>query len=283
MMPFRCRRPARPRPAFLSGFVVALLLAGCAATSHAPSAAQSADVRRVLAPTGPLRVAVYSGSPSSIVVDPAGGAPRGVGYDLGRAFAARLGVPFAPVVFANNAQALAAIRDGSADLTFTNASPARAREMDFSPVFMDVEKSALVARGSPVRTLADLQRPGTRIGVSAGSTTAGELAPLYPDATIVPIATLAEAKATLGRGEIVAFATNDAILYEMSDALPGSTVIAGHWGLEHFAAGVPKGRAADHPDAAAVIAAFIDDARRDGTIATAVAHAGLRGVVPPPR
>lgn len=250
------------------------VLAGCATPASAPTT----DVRAVLAPAGALRVATYVGSPSSYVVG-ADGAPRGVGYDLGRALAARLGVPFVPVLFPNNAAALASVRDGSTDLTFTNASPERAAAIDFAGTFLDVEKSALVARGSPVRTLDDLKRPGARIGVSAGSTTAGELAPLYPAATIVPIATLKDAAAALDRGEIVAFATNDAILFELSDGLPGSTVLPGHWGLEHFAPGVPKGRLAAHPDAAAFLERFVDDARADGTIAAAVARAGLRGVV----
>ena len=83
--------------------------------------------------------------------DPAGceasGGPRGVGYDLGKELAKRLGVPYAPVVFSRNADVLAAIKDGTADVAFTNSSSAaRAKDMDFGPPFMDVELGYLVPK-----------------------------------------------------------------------------------------------------------------------------------------
>ena len=247
-----------------------------AARRPPPSPAASDAARAVLAPTGALRVGLYVGSPSSIVPSDRPDATRGVGYDLGRAMADRLGVPFKPVVFANNGLVLAAVRRGDVDVTFTNATPARARDMDFSPPFLDVEKSFLVPPGSSARALDDLRRPGARIGVSAGSTSAVELAPDYPTATIVAMPTLEAAVDALRDGRLDAFATNKAILFELSDALPGSRVLDGSWGLEHFAAGIPKGRDAGRP----FVDAFVADARRDGGIERAVRRAGLRGTVP---
>jgi polar amino acid transport system substrate-binding protein len=263
----------------LLALVVAL---ASACTSPSPVAAPSADAaagaaqaRRTLAPTGRLRVAVYRGSPSSMLDGPTPEATRGVGWDLGREMARRLGVPFEPQVFARNAEALAAIRAGTADVIFTNASPERARDMDFSPTFVDVEKSFLVPAGSPLATLADLQRPGVRIGVSQGSSTESELRPDYPRARLLPAPTLQAAAAMLADGRLDAFATNKAILFEMSDGLPGSRVLAGHWGMEHFAAGIPKGRDAGR----AFVGAFIAAAVRDGVVARAIERAGLRGTV----
>ena len=84
-----------------------------------------------------------------------------------------------------------------------------------------------------------------------------------------------ETIAMLRDGRLDAFATNKAILYELSDALPGSTVLGGSWGLEHFAAGIPKGRDGGR----AAIARFVSDVQHDGTVARAVARAGLRGTV----
>jgi polar amino acid transport system substrate-binding protein len=247
-------------------------LVGCAADPLA-----SASARQALAPTGSLRVGVYVGSPSSVLVGDAPGQERGVGYDLGRALAARLGVPFKPVIFPNNAEVLAAIKAGSLDVIFTNMTSARARDMDFSSPFLDVEKSFLVGPASPLDSIAAVRRPGLRVGVSEGSSTQGELAPELPGATIVPAASLKVAIEMLRDGRIDAFATNNAILYEMSDALPGSRVLPGRWGMEHFAAAIPKGRAPQLP----ALDAFITDAMADGTVARAVARAGLRGTVAP--
>ncbi len=274
------------RKTFLPVALAALLaaaLAGCStppagsAAASPAAATASPAVRQVLAPTGKLRVAMYRGSPSSFVQPSPSDAPRGVSYDLGQALAARLGVPFEPVVFPNNAQSLAAVKAGQADFTFTNATAERAKDMDFSPTVLDVEKSALVAGNSPLRALDGLKRPGVRIGVSQGSSTSAELAPLYPAAVTVPAPTLQQAIAMLGSGQIDAFATNNAILYEMGDQLPGSRVLPGRWGMEHFAVGIPRGRDAGR----AFIADFVRQATADGTVQRAVARANLRGTVQP--
>lgn len=264
-------------------FVAAVaLIASCAVGGLSGCAGRlpvADSARQVLAPTGALRVGLYEGSPSSIVQATAPGQERGVGFDLGKALALRLGVPFRPVVFEKNAEVLAAIRAGTLDVTFTNASPERAGFIDFTPTFMDVEKSFLVVSRSRLGSTDDVRRQALRVGVSEGSSTAGELLPLFPAATIVPVATLKAAIEMLEGGRIDAFATNKAILFEMSDALPGSRVLPGSWGLEHFAAGIPKGRESQ----LAIVSAFIDGALADGTVSRAVNRAGLRGVVAPTR
>ena len=72
-----------------------LLVAGCAATAPAVDPA----VARVLAPTGTLRVGVYPGSPTSLVVNPKTGERAGVAMELGQALGSRLGVPVQVVEF----------------------------------------------------------------------------------------------------------------------------------------------------------------------------------------
>jgi len=79
--------------------------------------------------------------------------------------------------------------------------------------------------------------------------------------------------AKLRDGRLDAFATHKAILFEMTDRLPGARVLDGRWGLEHFAAGIPKGRERGLPALSAALAAL----QADGTVARAVARAGVRG------
>src|SRR6516225_5996524 len=81
-------------------------LAGCA--SFAPPNDPSAV--RALAPTGKLRVGLYPGTPTSIIGDPGSPSARGVGFELGRALAQRVGVPFEPVLLPNNAEVFAAAK-----------------------------------------------------------------------------------------------------------------------------------------------------------------------------
>ncbi|HEY0295625.1 MAG TPA: transporter substrate-binding domain-containing protein [Bordetella sp.] len=248
-----------------------LLTAGLASASPADDAA-----RQALAPSGVLRVGLYRGSPTSIIENAASHESRGVAYDLGRQLAAALGVPCETVVYPANAPLLKALASSEVDVVFTNATAERARHMDFSPVFMSVEKSLLVPGGSSLKTLQDAKRPGLRVGVSQGSSTSEELLALYPGMSTQPIDTLQHAAQMLASGQIDAFGTNDAILYQMSDGVPGSRVLPGHWGTETFAAGIPKGRQAGMP----FLRGFMAAAEADGSVAHAVARADLRGVLP---
>ena len=62
-------------------------------------AAPAPEVRQVLAPTGKLRVGLLLGRPLSVTRDSPSGEMKGVGFDLGKEFARRIGVPFEPVLY----------------------------------------------------------------------------------------------------------------------------------------------------------------------------------------
>jgi len=96
---------------------------------------------------------------------------------------------------------------------------------------------------------------------------------ILANATMVPMPSLAEGAHAVADGRIDAYASNKAILFEMSDGLPGSRVI-GNWGSEAFAFGIPKGRQA----ALAYLGAFVEQERRRGSFREAAERAGVRGL-----
>jgi polar amino acid transport system substrate-binding protein len=264
---------AIPRHALHVALLSLALVAACANTSTSvPSAATQA-----LAPTGKLRVGLYPGTPTSIIGEPASADAKGVGFDLGRELARRAGIPYEPVVFPNNAEVFAAAKAGSVDVVFTNATPARMKDLDFSPTVLQVEQGYLVPQSSAIRDLEEIDRSGVRVGVSEGSTSEAALSRELRSATVVRTSSLKAARDMLATGKLEAFATNKATLFEMSDALPGSRVLAGRWGLESFAIGIPKGREA----ALRLVTRLVADARADGAVTRAVQRAGLRGTVLP--
>lgn len=262
-------RPASRIGRALAACAVVFLLAACANVASFPDA----GARAALAPTGKLRVGLYRGSPTSYIAGDAGGEARGVSHDLGRELATRLGVPFEPTVHANNAQLLDAVKAGTVDVILTNATADRKRFIDFTDTVLLIEKSYLVPAGSPIPDAAAVDRAGVRVGVSQGSSSQKELAAELHHASIVPVPTLKEASRMLAAGSLDAFGTNNAILFEMSDGLPGSRVLPGRWGLETFALGTPKGRG----DGIRYLQSFARSVRSDGTVARAVAKAGVRG------
>ena len=253
--------------------IVASLLAGCGSTAIAPSP----ETRQILAPTGKLRVGLYPGTPTSIIRDPTSGESKGVGYELGKELARRLGVPFEPVVFSKNAEVLEALKSGQVDAAFTNASAARAKDMDFTTPYLEIELGFLVPPGSALSTstLADVDRPGIRVGVTERSTSDGTLSRELKNAVVVRVATVKQGIEMLSLRKIDAYATNKATLFEMSDEVPGSKVLNGRWGVERHAIAIPKGR----DRGMAFARKFAEDARSEGLVKSAVARAGLRGTV----
>ena len=77
------------------------------------------------------------------------------------------------------------------------------------------------------------------------------------------------------KGELDAFATNKAILFEMNQSLPGFRVLDGRWGTESMAIAIPKGREAALP----YLRQFAKDVQANGLLAAMVSKSGLRGTV----
>ena len=234
--------------------------------------AQAADIQLVLAPTGSLRVALYTGTPTSVLSTTD---LRGVGYDLGKELAHRLNVPFQPIVFSKNADVLLAVKEGRADVVFTNASAERAKDMDFTQPYLLIELGYLAREKAPVRALADVDRPGVRVGVTAKSSSEAELSRDLKNAKVVPVETVGIGIRMLLAGTLDLYATNKATLFEMADQLPGSRMLDGSWGDERHALAIPKGRDSALP----YVRAFIADAVTSGLVKAAVYRAGLRGAV----
>ena len=233
----------------------------------------AADVRRALAPTGVLRVGVYPGSPTSWVKDPKTGESVGIALDLGKELAKRLNVPVQVIEFDRVALVLDALKDGKVDFTFTNATAVRAKDMDFTAPLVRLELGYLVAGASPLRSVAEIDKAGMRVGVSQGSSSQGVLTQLYKQAKVVPADSLTQAQAMLSAKQIDAFATNKGILFEMSDTLPGSRVLDGRWGLENLALAIPKGRDLARPYLQNIAQTLVSN----GFLAKAIQRSGLRG------
>ena len=268
--------PARAPRRMMVKLVAALAIAGSIiATGAGCAAAADPELQKVLAPTGKRRVGLYPGTPTSILPDATN--PRGVGYDLGKEFARRLGVAYEPVVFSKNAEVLEAVKTAHIDMVFTNASEKRARDMDFGPRYLEIELGYIVPQKSPVSTLADIDKPGVRLGVTKGSSSDGVRSRGLKSAEIVGAVKAGAAVDMIAAGQLDAFATNKATLFEMQQQLPGSSVPDEVWGVERHAIAIPKGR----DQGRAFVEKFTNDAKSEGLIEAAVARAGLRGAMAP--
>jgi polar amino acid transport system substrate-binding protein len=246
----------------------AFALAGCA---NAPAPADAA-ARHALAPTGTLRIGVYSGSPTSYVRT-ADGREAGLALEMGRMLGERLGVPVRVVQYDRIALILQAMRAGEVDFTFTNATEERRPLVDFSPAILRLELGYLVPAGSKIASADEVDRAGMRIGVTEGSSSQSFLSHHLTAAKLVGAPSIAKAVEMIRTGGVDAYATNKGILFELADQLPGARVLPGRWGAEGLAIAYPKGREAG----TATMRDFAERLRTSHELRDMVARAGLRG------
>lgn len=229
--------------------------------------------REILAPKGKLRVGVYYGSPTSMVRDSKTNEIHGLSFDLGQELAKRLTVPFEQVTYQRISDVLEGMKAGDVDFTVSNSTPARAATVMFSQNLLTIELGYLVSAASPITAIAEIQKPGLRIGVTQGSTSQGTIPELLPNATVVPAENYKRGIEMLEHGEIDTYATNKPTLFEMSDQMSGSRILDGRWGEEHLAIAIPKG----HEAALEYIQHFVQDVQANGLVAQSAERAGLRG------
>ena len=256
----------------MNRLIVAMAAAAVAASAFG---ALAQDARQILAPKGKLRVGVYLGSPTSMVRDSKTNEVHGLSFDLGKELARRLNVPFEQVTYQRISDVLEGMKAGDVDFTVSNSTPARAATVTFSQNLLTIELGYLVAATSPITALADVQKPGLRIGVTQGSTSQGTIPKLLPNATVVGAENYKRGIEMLEHGEIDTYATNKPTLFEMSDQMPGSRVLEGRWGEEHLAVAIPK----DHGAALEYIRHFVEEVQTSGLVAKSAEQAGLRGAV----
>ena len=210
-----------------------------------------------------------------MVRDRVSGEFHGLTIDLGKHLASRLDIPLELATYQRIAEVLAGIKAQDVDFTISNATPARAADAAFSQMLLSLELGYLVAAASKLKSIAGVDLPGVRVGVALGSTSERTLPKMFDQAIVVSAPNLELAIAMLHRGELDVFATNKPILFEMSDAMPGSRVLDGRWGEEHIAIAIPRGR----EQAMQYLHRFVDDVRTNGVLARIADRAGLRGLV----
>jgi polar amino acid transport system substrate-binding protein len=254
--------------------VIVALSSGCTGTK-----AIRRGEAQALAPTGRLRVAVYADDPLAANQDQIAAGGTGVLHDLslevGQELARHLGVGFEAIEFESQPPAFDALRAGGVDFMIINATALRAKSVDFSPELVQTEQGFLVVFGSPLTSLADVDRPNIRVGVSEGSSSQGILSGQLKNAAVIPVSTIKNAVDRLSHKDLDAFATNKAVLFALSDHVPGSRVLDGRYGVERLAIGIPKGR----DEGLQYLRTFVADVKSTGFFDRAARKVRLRGTV----
>ena len=234
----------------------------------------SAAARSELAPTGTLRVGINMGNFLLTAKDPKTGEPCGIAVDLGRELGRRLGVPVEILPYPSPGDLAGAAKSGVWDVGFLGAEPQRANEIDFTAAYVEIEATYLVPPGSPLKTIADVDRPGVRIAISAKSAYDLFLTRTLKNAQLIRETGADNVFKRFVDDKLEALASLKPRLVIDHDHLPGSRILDGRFTAVQQAAGTPKGRSAG----AQYLREFIEDIKASGLVARTIEKNGVRGL-----
>ena len=259
---------------YFLGAAMIIAAGTCAALAQAPGPTSKGstvtsvppEVVKELAPTGKLRAALNLGN--GVLVQGSPQEPRGVTVDLSRELARRLGVPVEFVTYEAAGKVFEALKTGAWDVAFFAIEPVRAADVDFTAPYVLIEGTYMVLKDSPLKVVADVDRPGVRIAVGVGSAYDLYLTRNLKNATLV------RAKTGGGRAMIDLFLADKLEaaagvkqpLVEYAATDPKVRVMDGRFQVIEQAMGTPKGRTA----AARYLRGFVEEMKASGFVADAL-------------
>lgn len=234
----------------------------------------NAAVRSELVPTGKLRVGVNLGNFLLVNKDPASGEMRGVVPDLAQELGRRLGVSVELIGHSGAGQVADGAKAGTWDVGFIGAEPQRAAEIAFTLAYLEIPATYLVPAKSPIRTIAEVDRPGVRIAVSARSAYDLYLSRSLKHAQLVRAEGIPASYDLFVKEKLEVLSGLLPRLTTDVARLPGARILEGRFTAIQQAIGTPKARTA----AAAYLREFVADIKASGLVAEAIERHAVHGV-----
>jgi polar amino acid transport system substrate-binding protein len=262
-------------------WLAALALSLATAVSPA-QVGNDAAARDALAPTGTLRAVFLATNPMQGRVDAETREVTGPAADIVRELAGRLGVPAAIEPVPGVPAVIEAVRNASADIGFLAYDATRAEQVAFTQAYILGHNSYIVRADSPIRTLAEADRAGVRIGARDGVAVDLFLSRTLQSATLLHLpreTTEAQATRLVLTGEIDAYAANTERLAIAAAIEPRIRVVDGSLVDAEQAIVVTLGNEAG----VAFLDRFLDEARTSGFLQSLVERHELAGVSVAPK
>jgi polar amino acid transport system substrate-binding protein len=229
-------------------------------------------IRSELAPTGTLRAGLNRSNFLLVTKGSPDDNPRGVASDMARELARRLDVAVSFLNFESPGKMADAVKTW--DVAFLGAEPARAGEIDFTPAYVEIEATYLVPAGSPLKAIADVDRPGVRISVSNRSAYDLYLTRELKHAELVRSDGLDASYDRFVGDKLDALSGLRPRLVLDVLKIPGAKILEGRFTAIQQAIGTPKGR----PAGAQYLRDFVAEVKASGFVAGLIERHGARGL-----
>jgi polar amino acid transport system substrate-binding protein len=227
-----------------------------------------------LARTGVLRAGINLSNGLLVTGMSQSGNPQGVAPDMAAEIARRLGVPVAYVKFDRPSKLADAAGTDAWDIGLIGAEPARAEKIAFTPAYCEIEATYLVRESSPLRNIADVDRPGSRIAVRAGSAYDLWLTRNLKHAMLVRSDSADGPFNQFVAEDLDALAGLRPQLISEVGKLAGAKILPGNFTAVQQAIGTLKSNIA----AAAFLREFVEEAKRSGFVAGLIARHKVVGL-----
>ncbi len=227
-----------------------------------------------LAPHGVLRAGINMSNFLLVTDTAANGDPVGVSPDMAAEIARRLGVDLVLVPYPHpGALADAATRD-EWDIGNIGAEPQRAKTIAFSAAYCEIEATYLVPAGSPIGTIAEVDRPGVRIATKDRAAYSLWLENHLEQASLVLTETIDGSFDAFVDQGLEALAGLRPRLISDLKRLPGARLLDGKFSSVQQAIGTPHKNA----QAAVWLAQVVEELKASGFVAEAIARHGVEGL-----
>jgi polar amino acid transport system substrate-binding protein len=239
----------------------------------------SPEIKTQLAPHGMLRAGINMSNFLLVTGRSASGDPEGVSPSMARAIADALGVPVQYVPYAKPGELADAAGKDVWDIGLIGAEPARAEKITFTAAYAEIEATYMVPPGSPLKSIADVDRPGVRIAVTARSAYDLWLERNIKQATLVRSTSLDGALEQFVAEKFEALAGLRPRLLTDVQKIPGAKILDGQFTAVQQAVGTSKANVA----AAEWLHAFVEEAKTSGLVAKFIEQHKVNGLsVAPP-
>ena len=226
----------------------------------------SKDVLAELAPTGTLRAGINMSNFLLVTGKRPNGDPDGVSPDMAEEIARRLGVPLKLVTFKSPGELADQAGKNVWDIGNIGAEPQRAQTIAFTAAYAEIESTYLVPAGSPIKVIADVDKPGIRISVTGRSAYGLWLENNIKHATLMRTDTLDSSLDQFVAQKLDVLAGLRPRLIEDVKKLPGARILDGQFSAVQQAVGTAKKNAA----AAAWLSAVVEECKASGFVAKAI-------------
>jgi polar amino acid transport system substrate-binding protein len=227
-----------------------------------------------LAPHGVLRAGINMSNFLLVTGRSPSGDPEGVSPSMARAIADRLGVPVKYVPFPKPGELADAVGSDMWDIGLIGAEPARAEKITFTNAYVEIEATYLVPAGSPITSIAEVDRPGVRIAVSARSAYDLWLERNIKHATLIRSDGLASAVEKFVTDKLDALAGLRPGLLTDVQKIPGAKILDGQFTAVQQAIGTPRANTAG----ATFLHDFVEEAKASGLVASFIALHKVKGL-----